>query len=273
MNAPTLSEETVYVRGSSDGSIETERHKTVKGAPLISVNLTRGLSDLSTRTLLQTYDSEDDFSSGVISSERITTVIGLASGQIKTTVVRNDTAVSNTFKTPVVTIKRDVTTKREGVADGSIKVTRTDTDSGELLSSTQIYGRSDGAILTKRTYADGSWEIAAVKGKSDGSIEKTITLSDPTAVTLNEPAAITDTSVTLSWTENADDNFAQYEIYQSQFSGVSTSDTLAGTVEEKTTTEFTVEGLSSATTYYFRIYVINDVSQAAGSNEVSATTN
>jgi hypothetical protein len=270
--APSLDEETVYVRGKADGSIETERHTTVKGAPLISVRLTHGNGDFSTSTITRTYDSEADFTNGRMSSERNTTVIGLASGQIKTTTIRDEKIVSNSIKTPVVTVKRDVTTKRQGSLDGSIEVVRTRTVDGSLISRTLIYGRDDGAILTKRIYPDLSWEIAAVRGKASGEIETTITTSEPTAVKLNSPTEITASSVTLSWSENTDSNFAQYIIYQSQFSGVSSSDTLVGTVEEQATTNFTVSGLSAETSYYFRVYVINDVGQAKGSNEVLATT-
>jgi len=71
--APALDEETVYVRGREDGSIETERHSKIKGAPLISVRLTHGNSDFSTSTITRTYDSEDDFTNGKMSSERNTT--------------------------------------------------------------------------------------------------------------------------------------------------------------------------------------------------------
>jgi len=271
-SAPSLNEDTIYIRGRADGSTETERHSTVKGAPLISVKLTRGNGDLSTITITRTYDSEADFVDGVIASERVTKLIGLASGQIKTTVNRDDTQLYSTFKTPVVTVKKDVTTRRQGAADGSIEVIRTRTSDDQLISRTLIYGRSDGAIVTKRIYPDNSWEIAAVKGKPDGSIERTITTSKPTPVTLDEPTDVTDSSLTLTWTENSDDNFARYEVYQSEFYGVTSFDTLAGTVEEQSTTTFTVEGLSSDTTYYFRVYVINDAGQAAGSNEVTATT-
>ena len=77
----------------------------------------------------------------------------------------------------------------------------------------------------------------------------------------------------LSWSENNDLNFARYEVYHSQFSGVSSNDTLAGTVEEQAATTFTVSGLSAETSYYLRVYVVNDVGQAKGSNEVNATTN
>jgi hypothetical protein len=268
-----LSEETVYVRGKPDGSIETERHSMVKGAPLISVNLTHGNADFSTSTVTRTYDSEDNFTSGLISSERIATVIGLASGQIKTTTVRNDTMIATSFKTPVVTIRRDITTKRQGSLEGAIEVIRTRTSDAGLISRTLISGRDDGAILTKRIYPDLSWEIAAVKGKANGDIETTISTSEATAVTLNDPTDITDSSVMLSWSENNDQNFARYEVYHSQFSGVSSNDTLVGTVAEQAATTFTVSGLSAATSYYFRVYVVNDVGQAKGSNEVNATTN
>jgi hypothetical protein len=273
-SAPLLfNEETVYVRGKADGSIETERHSIVKGAPLISVSLTHGNADFSTSTITRTYDSEEDFSSGHISSERIATIIGLASGQIKTTTVRDDTMISTSFKTPVVTITRDRTTIRQGSLDGAIEVIRTRTNDGRLISHTLISRRDDGAIMTKRIYPDLSWDIAAVKGKADGSIETTITTSEPTAVTVNDPTDITDSSVMLSWIENNDLNFARYDVYQSQFSGVSSNDTLAGTVEEQAATSFTVSGLSAETIYHFRVYVVNDVNQAKGSNEVSATTN
>ena len=136
-----------------------------------------------------------------------------------------------------------------------------------------VSGRDDGAIVTKRIYPDLSWEIAAVKGKANGEIETSITTSEPTAVKLNDPTDITASSVTLSWSENKDANFARYEVYHSQFSGVSSLDTLAGTVDEQATTTVAVSGLSAETIYYFRVYVVNDVGQAKGSNEVNATTN
>ena len=115
--------------------------------------------------------------------------------------------------------------------------------------------------------------LSEIKGKTDGSIEKTITTSEPTTVTLNAPTDITDSSMVLSWTENSDSNFARYELYYSQSSGVSQFDTLAASIADQATTEFTVEGLSSGTTYYYRVYVINDIEQAAPSNQVGGTTN
>jgi hypothetical protein len=62
--APAFDEETVYVRGKADGSIETERHTTVKGAPLISVRLTHGKKDFSTSTITRTCPERSEGSRG-----------------------------------------------------------------------------------------------------------------------------------------------------------------------------------------------------------------
>ena len=173
--APALEEDTVYVRGKADGSIETERHTTRKGAPLITVRQVKGQADKSTTTITKTYDSEDKLQNNTASSERSTTVIGVASGQIKTTVLRNGTQQANTFKTPIITQRSDVTTQRQGALDGSIEVIRTRTSDGQLISKTLIYGQADGAIVTKRTFPYNAWTQTEVKGQADGTILRTVT--------------------------------------------------------------------------------------------------
>jgi hypothetical protein len=175
--APELDEETVYVRGKADGSIETERHTTLKGAPLITVSFVKGQSDLSTITTSKNYDSEAMFQSNTASSEQSTTVIGTASGQIKTTVLRDGTQQINTFRAPVITQTSDVITQRQGAADGAIEVIRTRTSDEQLLSKTLIYGQADGAIVNKRIFPDDSWTKVEVKGQADGTILKTVTES------------------------------------------------------------------------------------------------
>ena len=170
--APALDEDTVYVRGKADGSIETERHTTVKGAPLITVRQVKGQSDKSTITVTKTYDSEELFQSNTASSGRSTTVIGTASGQIKTTVLRDGTQQINTFRTPIITqsLPRNTTTKRQGADTGSIEVIQTRTSDGSFISKTMIYGQSDGAIVTQRFYPNDTWSKVEVKGQADGTI-------------------------------------------------------------------------------------------------------
>ena len=149
------------------------------------------------------------------------------------------------FNPPMITQRGDVTTERRGAADGSIDVIHTRTDTGDLLVKTTIYGAVGGEIITQRTYPDNSWEMASVKGRADGSIERIITTSEPTAVTLHPPTDLTDSSMTVSWTPNTDAHFAQYELYVAPFSGVSVNDTPVSTLTDASQTSWTVVGLSS----------------------------
>ncbi len=92
----------------------------------------------------------------------------------------------------------------------------------------------------------------------------------PTAVTLNSPTDITETSMTLSWSQNADSDFASYQIYQSATSGLLGS--LIHTIGTQTTTSYIVTGLTSDSIYYFTVRVIDTGSLYSDSNQVSGTT-
>jgi len=94
----------------------------------------------------------------------------------------------------------------------------------------------------------------------------------PAAVTLNNPADISSSSLTLSWSQNSDTDFASYRIYRSTTAGVSTSSTLVSTITTQTTVNFSVTGLNSGTLYYFKVFVFDQGGLNTGSNEVSAIT-
>ncbi len=92
----------------------------------------------------------------------------------------------------------------------------------------------------------------------------------PVAVVLSDPSDITDNSMKLTWTENADADFENYTIYMSTAEG--TIGTLIHTVTEKTTTSYVVTGLSPETTYYFTIRVYDTGGLYADSNQASGKT-
>ncbi|MEW6203079.1 MAG: fibronectin type III domain-containing protein [bacterium] len=94
----------------------------------------------------------------------------------------------------------------------------------------------------------------------------------PSAVTLSTPTGATTSSLDLSWTQNADTDFASYKIYYAASSGVSQSSTLAQTITSQTTITSTVTGLSAGTTYYFVVYVCDTGDLCTVSNEVSGAT-
>lgn len=94
----------------------------------------------------------------------------------------------------------------------------------------------------------------------------------PTAVTLGAPTNITTNSMTLSWTQNTDSDFAAYKAYYSTSPSVNETSILATTITTKTTTSYTVTGLSSNTNYYFRVFVLAQTQQTSGSNTVTGKT-
>jgi hypothetical protein len=77
-------------------------------------------------------------------------------------------------------------------------------------------------------------------------------------------------SARLTWSQNGDGDFARYEVHTSTEPDFTPGDaTLAGTVDQQTSTTYTVGGLSHLTTHYFRVQVYDLAGQHADSNIVS----
>jgi chitodextrinase len=101
-------------------------------------------------------------------------------------------------------------------------------------------------------------------------------MSDPPqAVDLNPITQRTSDSITLSWTRSTDNHFAAYRIYRSDQPGVDDiSSILAGSVTNQVTTVFTDPGLTPNTSYWYAVYVVNDLDEGTKSNqEQQGTTN
>ncbi|MGB9853552.1 MAG: NosD domain-containing protein [Candidatus Bathyarchaeales archaeon] len=92
----------------------------------------------------------------------------------------------------------------------------------------------------------------------------------PTPVVLDTPTEITENSMKLSWTQSIDTDFKNYTIYLSSTSG--SLGTAIHTITQKSTTSYTVTGLTANTTYYFTIRVYDTGGLYADSNQVSART-
>jgi hypothetical protein len=89
------------------------------------------------------------------------------------------------------------------------------------------------------------------------------------------PADSPSTDVRLTWTAvdpSGVPDFRAYEIYRSDVEAVSRSSELVGTVGEILTRNFVDLGTEQATTYYYRIYVVDRGGLATGSDAASATT-
>jgi hypothetical protein len=104
--------------------------------------------------------------------------------------------------------------------------------------------------------------------------DRNMYMSDPPdAVTLNTITMVDTTSITLNWTRSADDHFAAYKVYRRTQSPVDPIESiLAGSVSDQATTVFTDSGLPRSTTFYYAVFVVNDLDEGTKSNEQSGTT-
>lgn len=102
----------------------------------------------------------------------------------------------------------------------------------------------------------------------------------PTAVTLleiNRPATgggdVTRSSVTVRWSRSVDDDFQRYEVHAGLNQGYTpSSGTLKQTITNRDTTQATVEGLRSDTSYEFVVRVVDQSGHQADSNRRTTTT-
>ncbi|UCF05318.1 MAG: fibronectin type III domain-containing protein [bacterium] len=86
--------------------------------------------------------------------------------------------------------------------------------------------------------------------------------------------------ITIRWEMSLDDYFASYRIYRDTLQGITElpgeqlphSRLLVRELTSQTQTTYPDGGLVEGETYYYRVYVMNDLLEAAGSNELTAHT-
>jgi len=91
----------------------------------------------------------------------------------------------------------------------------------------------------------------------------------PEPVVLSAPSPVDSTRLKLTWTQNNDSDFASYRIYRSTSANVDTQDVLVTVINQAGTTTYTDENLTTAQTYYYRVFVYDRQGLSSGSNEVS----
>jgi hypothetical protein len=135
-----------------------------------------------------------------------------------------------------------------------------------LKSSWDTSGVHDGFYLLRATVIDS-------KGNMGSNFTRVYVNNNlPAAVTLDDlvPEDITINSLDLTWTENPDEDFAEYQIYLSD-SEIALGDLVYST-EDWTETSTTIENLASGETYYATVRVVDHSGLSADSNQVQATT-
>ena len=155
----------------------------------------------------------------------------------------------------------------------------------------------DGFVLERREGLDGEWAEAATTaanvteytdtgltpatgyfyrlyafndaGSSDTTEEAgTATLSGPAAPSAPSAAAVSDTEITVGWTDTSD-NETSFEVWRKE--GAGGEWTLAGTAAEDAVS-YDDSGLTQNTLYVYRIRATNDWGESAYTEEVSAET-
>jgi fibronectin type 3 domain-containing protein len=95
----------------------------------------------------------------------------------------------------------------------------------------------------------------------------------PEAVQLFGAIDSTTSQITIRWEESTEEYFASYKIYRDTETGVTDDPALfLRGLDFITQTTYPDSDLDQAVTYYYRIYVANDLGETAGSNEISAST-
>jgi hypothetical protein len=83
---------------------------------------------------------------------------------------------------------------------------------------------------------------------------------------------VSDTSVTLSWTRYAGEDFNSYKVYVSRNDAIDTTDSLADSLHFAIDTTKSIRGLNVGTLYYFRVMVTTKEGGIGASNIVDTTT-
>jgi len=101
----------------------------------------------------------------------------------------------------------------------------------------------------------------------------TIPNTAPATPTLYPPDQMQTTSMKLTWQGNIESDFAAYDIHMSTTAGFTpTGATINKTITNQATTEYTVQGLSPGTRYYFKMVVKDFDGMSSTSNEVYNST-
>lgn len=94
----------------------------------------------------------------------------------------------------------------------------------------------------------------------------------PVPVQLTTVDALSSFQINLVWSASVGSDFASYRVYRDLSSSVDENSTLIMTLSNKSTTTYTDTLDLASTTYYYRVYVVDNSGLSSGSNVSSAAT-
>jgi len=128
---------------------------------------------------------------------------------------------------------------------------------------------------------DRSWHtIFAQASDTDNNIEDSDVhtvqviheLGAPTPVILLDPTEVTDSSASLIWTQNSDEDFFSYFVFMDESAGVNIFSILIATIQSSEDTAFKVSGLIENQISYIKVIVEDKFGLVSESNEITVTT-
>lgn len=152
-----------------------------------------------------------------------------------------------------------------------------DGNGGDPTPGDGVYETSFRMPLYVRGYdlsVTGDFLDAAGNRATSYEMDERISFTDPPdPVYLFGAADSTTSSITIRWEPSEEERITAYRIYRDVSSGVDeTADRLVTAISNVTQASYTDQGLIEGETYYYRVFVVNDLDETAGSNERAAST-
>jgi fibronectin type 3 domain-containing protein len=120
----------------------------------------------------------------------------------------------------------------------------------------------------------GDFQDAAGNRATSYEMAEMISFIDyPDPVYLFGSVDSTTSSITIRWEPSEEDHITAYRIYRDESSGVEErADLLVTTIYSVSQSSYTDQNLMEGETYFYRVFVVNDIEETAGSNERAAST-
>ncbi len=123
---------------------------------------------------------------------------------------------------------------------------------------------------TRYYYKIYVFDAAGANKPSNEATATTMSNLPPQAIMLNRPLVIDNSTVELTWSPSADNDFSMYRIYRSERSPVAVNSPPIWINSNQTLTRYKDSGLKAGRTYYYKIVVYDAGGLFAESNEVAA---
>lgn len=132
--------------------------------------------------------------------------------------------------------------------------------------------KGDYSLSVNKTNPDGSF----ISKNSDISVNQDVFIESlilPKGVTIFNPENVGSNSMDIKWSATDANDLREYKLYRHISSGLDeTTGTLVHVSTAINDTQFTDQSVNPLTTYYYRVYIMNDYGRLGGSNIVSSTT-